>query len=270
MSVLLTLSYCGTAYAGWQWQANALCVQQVVEDAMAELLGAPVRLVGASRTDAGVHARGQAAHVQPSERVARLPPRKLVHGTNHWLPADVRVLSAQPVGAGFHARRAARAKQYCYRMSRADVLSPLDAPFALRVPARVDAAAMQRAVGALVGRHDFSAFAQAGGSHTQPWRTVESAVVQEDGEELRFRIVADGFLRGMVRALAGTLLEVGLARRSPADLAALLSGGCRSAAGPKAPAHGLVLERVFYPPSWTAPQPPEEPPEQAGGRQGGG
>jgi tRNA pseudouridine38-40 synthase len=251
MVVRLTLSYRGAAYAGWQRQHNALAVQEVVEAALARLLGEPVRVVGASRTDAGVHARGQAAHLEPPERGARLPPRALVHGTNHLLPDDVRVLAADRMAAGFDARRAASGKEYCFRLSRAAVLSPLDAPYAVRVPARIDVEAMRRAAAALPGRHDFSAFALAGGAHTQPFRTIAAAGFEEAGEELRFRIVGDGFLRGMVRALAGTLVEVGLGRRSPERFAALLAGGAaRGAAGPTAPAHGLMLERVIYPPEW--------------------
>ncbi|HLX10523.1 MAG TPA: tRNA pseudouridine(38-40) synthase TruA [Thermoanaerobaculia bacterium] len=256
MAVRLIVSYRGAAYAGWQRQANALAVQEVLEEALQRLLGTPVRAVGASRTDAGVHARGQAAHLEPPAAVASWPLRGLVHGANHRLPQDVRVLAAARMAAGFHARRCAHAKEYCYRLSRAEVLSPLDAPFALRVPARLDVAAMELAAAALVGRHDFSAFALAGGAHTQPCRTIAAAGFEAAGEELRFRVVGDGFLRGMVRALVGTLLEVGLGRRSPRDFATLLGGAPRGAAGATAPAHGLVLERVLYPPEW---QPLAEP-----------
>ena len=272
MVVRLIVSYRGAAFAGWQRQDNALAVQEVLEEALARLLGSPVRAVGASRTDAGVHARGQAAHLEPPEAVADWPLRGLVHGTNHLLPDDVRVLAADRMAAGFHARRAARGKEYCYRLSRAAVLSPLDAPYVLRVPARIDAAAMAAAAAALVGRHDFSAFALAGGSHTQPFRTIASAAIEEVGEageagevreagaELRFRVVGDGFLRGMVRAMVGTLLEVGLGRRPPGDVAALLGGAARGAAGATAPAHGLVLEQVLYPPEWQPlPDPPPPP-----------
>jgi tRNA pseudouridine38-40 synthase len=148
---------------------------------------------------------------------------------------------------GFHARKSAWGKEYSYRLSRAAVLSPLDALFAVRVPPEIDAEQLVRATADLPGRHDFSAFAAAGGSHGQPFRRIFSAVWEEWGEELRFRIVGDGFLRGMVRALAGTLVEVGTGRRSPEEFRELLRGAPRSAAGPSAPAHGLVLERVFYP-----------------------
>jgi tRNA pseudouridine38-40 synthase len=245
----LILSYRGTAYAGWQRQENALAVQQVVEEALERLLGHPVRIVGASRTDAGVHARGQAAHL---ELPAPFPERGLVHGTNHHLPEDVRVLAAAAMPPGFHARRHAWGKEYLYRLGSAPVLSPLDAPFVAPAPAGIDLERMARAADRLPGRHDFSAFALAGGSHGQPFRRIFSARWEEGRDELAFRIVGAGFLRGMVRALVGTLIEVGTGRRSPESFAGLLAGLPRSAAGPTAPAHGLLLQRVLYPPEWRA------------------
>jgi tRNA pseudouridine38-40 synthase len=239
----LVLSYRGGAFGGWQRQTNARTVQATVEEALGRLLGAPLRIHGASRTDAGVHARGQSASF---ELPAPFPERGLVHGTNHHLPDDVRVLAAHAMPEGFHARKHAAGKEYSYRLSRAAVLSPLDAPFAVQVPKEIDPARMAQAAELLAGRHDFSAFALAGGSHGQPWRTIASAVWEESGEELRFRIVGDGFLRGMVRALVGTLLEVGLGKRSAAGFAELLQGGLRAAAGPTAAARGLTLEKVLY------------------------
>jgi tRNA pseudouridine38-40 synthase len=243
----LIVSYRGAAYAGWQRQENARTVQEVLEEALERLLGFPLRVHGASRTDAGVHARGQSVSFELPEP---FPPRGLVHGTNHHLPEDVRVLAAAAMPAGFHARKHALGKEYSYRLSRAAVLSPLDAPATVRVPAEIDAARMAEGAFLLPGRHDFSAFALAGGAHGQPFRTVRSAVWEEAGEELVFRIEGDGFLRGMVRALVGTLIEVGMGRRTPGSIADLLSGMPRAAAGPTAPAHGLVLEKVLYPPAW--------------------
>jgi tRNA pseudouridine38-40 synthase len=243
----LILSYRGAAYAGWQRQENAVAVQQVVEEALAKLLGAAVRVTGASRTDAGVHARGQAVHL---ELPGVFPERGLVHGTNHHLPEDVRVLAAARMPDGFHARRHAWGKEYLYRLSRAPVLSPLDAPFVAAAPSGLDPGRLARAAALLPGRHDFTAFALAGGSHGQPWRRIFSATWEETGEELALRIVGEGFLRGMVRALVGTLVETGTGRRSLDSFAALLAGAPRSAAGPTAPAHGLALERVLYPAEW--------------------
>jgi tRNA pseudouridine38-40 synthase len=249
----LTLSYRGERYAGWQRQTNALAVQQVVEEALAGLVGRPVTVGGASRTDAGVHARGQAAGLVLDDP---FPETGLVHGANHRLPSDIRVLAARRMPDGFDARRHAGAKEYRYRLRREPVLSPLDAPFAVRADPDLAVGAMAEAVAHLPGRHDFSAFALAGGSHRQPFRRVLEAEWIETGPELELRVVGDGFLRGMVRGLVGTLLEVGAGRRSPAGFAALLEGGRREAAGPTAPAHGLVLERVIYPPEWEGSEAP--------------
>ncbi len=154
---------------------------------------------------------------------------------------------------GFHSRKLASSKEYRYRLERADVLSPMDAPFALRVEPGLELEPMRIAAAALPGEHDFSAFAVAGGAHTQPVRRVFSADWVESGRRIELRIVGSGFLRGMVRSLAGTLLDVGRGKRSPDDFARLLEGGLRSQAGPTAPAHGLCLERVDYPAPWDIP-----------------
>lgn len=239
----MTLAYRGGAYAGWQRQANALTVQEVVEGALARLAGHAVTVAGASRTDAGVHARGQVAHTDLRDD---LPPRALTHGTLPLLPDDVRIVAAAVCPPEFHARFDARHKEYRYRLVRCAVLSPLDSLFAARADPALDLDAMRRATGALPGRHDFSAFALAGGAHTDPVRTLDRAEWLEQGDRLELRLVGDGFLRGMVRGLVGTLVEVGLGRRRAEDFAALLDGGPRGAAGPTAPPEGLCLERVLY------------------------
>ena len=247
----LILSYRGDAYAGWQRQLNAVAVQQRLEEALAALLGRETRVVGAGRTDAGVHARAQAAHFD-SVRVPSL--RSLVFGVNHHLPQDIRVLAAARMGSGFDARRSASGKLYVYRMVPTRILSPLDAVDAVRVRGDLDLPAMRRALEELPGRHDFTAFALSGGAHRDPYRRIEAAELIESagagGRRLELRVAGDGFLRGMVRSLAGTLLEVGAGRRSAADFAALLAGAPRSSAGPTAPAAGLTLERVEYPSLW--------------------
>jgi tRNA pseudouridine38-40 synthase len=248
----LILSYNGAAYAGWQRQENALTVQQVVEEALADLLERPVRVLAAGRTDAGVHARGQSVHL---DLPRPFPETGLVFGTNHRLPADIRVLAAERMDPPFHAMRSARGKVYAYRLIHGRVLSPLDAPYAVAVEPTLDLGAMQAAAARLPGRHDFAAFTYSGGAYASTRRRIFTAGWSRQGGELRFTLVGEGFLHGMVRALVGTLLEVGRGRRTPEEMAELLTGGYgREAAGPTAPARGLVLERVLYPPPWEGPQ----------------
>jgi len=239
----LLLAYRGDRYAGWQRQANALAVQAVVEKALASLLGGAVALTGASRTDAGVHARGQVAHLSWPDEIAW---GALVHGTNHFLPEDVRIIAASAVPEDFHARFSALAKEYRYRLVRTAVLNPLDAPMAVRADRDLDLSALHEATAALPGEHDFAAFTLTGGAPRTTRRKILEARWLERGERLVFRVVGDGFLRGMVRSLVGTLMEVGQRRRTPEQFAALLRGAPRGCAGPTAPARGLTLERVLY------------------------
>lgn len=245
----LIVSYDGAPFAGWQRQPNAPTVQETLETALAAVLGESVTTIGASRTDTGVHARGQALHLDLQRP---FPLRGLIHGTNHQLPPSIRVLAAHQVPPAFHARRSAAAKEYRYRLIRARVLSPLDAPYALGVDENLNAAAMRDGAQRLLGEHDFGAFAKSGGSHGHSRRTIFGAGFDECGPELELWVRGNGFLRGMVRAIVGTLLEVGRGRRSPVDLEALLRGGSRGEAGPTAPAHALVLTRVFYGERWRA------------------
>ena len=247
MVYALILSYRGGQYSGWQRQNNAVTVQEVVEDALSDLLEAEIRIHGASRTDAGVHARGQVAHLSLDRE---FPVAGLQHGTNQRLPDDIRVMRAVRMPAEFHARKCATSKEYRYRLLRQGTMSPLDAPFAVRIGDEVDLSSMRQATRSLVGRHDFTAFALAGGGHGQPWRRILSADWQAAGSEIELQIVGDGFLRGMVRSIVGTLLEVGRGRISDPEFDALLQGGPRAAAGPTAPAHGLVLQEVHYLEEW--------------------
>ena len=247
----LLISYNGGAYAGWQRQNNAVAVQQVVEEALAEVFSVDQRIVihGAGRTDAGVHAQGQVAHFTAPRP---FPVKGLVHATNHRLPSDIRVIGADRMPVEFHARKSAVAKSYVYRVLNTRVMSPLDAPYAMGIGRPLDERAVRKALHALTGFHDFSAFALAGGSHTDPHRRLFAASLDVDvspGKALwTFRFTGEGFLRGMARALTGTLVEIGLRERPPEDMAKLLQPGhTRGDAGFSAEAQGLCLEKVFYP-----------------------
>jgi tRNA pseudouridine38-40 synthase len=242
MRIRLRVAYVGTRFAGWQRQANAVAVQQLVEEALAALTGERVRAIGAGRTDAGVHATGQAVSC---ELMRELPLDAFVHGSNHYLPADVRVLAATAVPAGFDASRDAIAKRYAYRVALAPP-TPLVAPFVCHVQQPLARPLLDDATRALVGGHDFAAFALAGGAARTSRRRIFAASWEDEDERLVFRICGEGFLRGMVRSLVGTLLEVGRGARPLEQFVALLAGGERGQAGETAPAHGLCLEGVDY------------------------
>lgn len=258
----LTLSYDGTAYVGWQRQGGGVSIQGLLEDALGRLDGARVIVHGAGRTDAGVHAFEQVA----SARVALThDPGVVRRALNAILPKDVRVLLVEDAEPGFHARYHAAGKVYEYRIWQGVVQPPFARAWSWHVTWALDVAAMDRAARMLEGRHDFSAFQSSGGGVRSAVRTVASARagVREPGAEIPgepggeaaaatrgrlviVRIEADGFLRHMVRAVVGTLVEVGDARRDAESIASLLASRDRSAAGATAPARGLVLVRVLY------------------------
>jgi tRNA pseudouridine38-40 synthase len=259
----ITLAYDGTAYVGWQRQASGVSIQGLLEDALARLDGAPVAVHGAGRTDAGVHALGQVASARVT--TAR-EPQVIRRALNAALPGDIRVLEVEEAPPGFHARYHAAGKVYEYRIWQGDPQPPFARTWSWHVPQRLDVAAMDRAARPLEGRHDFSAFQSSGGSVASAVRTVTCARagVRDPGPEIAggpgddsgagsggrlvfVRIEADGFLRHMVRAVVGTLVDVGGRRRDESSVAALLASRDRAASGATAPAHGLVLVRVMYP-----------------------
>jgi tRNA pseudouridine38-40 synthase len=240
----LTLAYDGTAYVGWQRQAAGTSIQGVLENALRELEGHAVAVAGAGRTDAGVHALGQVASCVLERAVE---PAVIVRAANARLPADVRILAAEVVGSDFHARFLATRKTYRYRFCDAAVMSPFERRYGWHVPGALDVEAMDAAARCLVGRHDFAAFASAGGATRTTERTVAWSTVRRDPQGLVvYEIAGDGFLRHMVRAVAGTLVDVGHGRRSPGAMPEVLASRDRASAGPTAPAGGLFLVSVEY------------------------
>ena len=241
--VLLTLSYDGTAYAGWQRQQNALAVQQVVEDALFSLTGERIAVTGASRTDAGVHALGQRAHF---DTASRIPADRFPYALNTCLPKDIRVLSGREVSGSFHARFDARGKQYIYRIHNAPHASALYRHLTAHVPVALNAPAMRRALPALLGTHDFAAFQASGGTARTTVRTLTMAELTHQGDELTLTVQGNAFLYNMVRMIAGTLIEIGKGKLGEDAFLRALMTGDRLALGPTAPACGLVLTRVDY------------------------
>jgi tRNA pseudouridine38-40 synthase len=219
-------------------------IQGLVRAALVPLAGPEVRVVGASRTDAGVHALGQVASVATP---VPLRPVTVVAALNARLPRDVRVLAARAVPDAFDARRAARLKRYGYRIGTAPVPSPLCRGYAWELGRPLDAPRMRRALAPLRGKHDFSAFCAAAGRERDPVCTVRAARVVARLDAVGIVLSADAFLHHMVRNVVGTLVEVGLGRRAPEWPAAVLAGRDRRAAGPTAPPEGLCLLGVRYP-----------------------
>jgi tRNA pseudouridine38-40 synthase len=244
----LTLEYDGTEFEGWQRQpAGHRTVQGVLEEALARVTGAPVAVTGAGRTDAGVHAEGQAA----SARFAtRLDPVELRRALNAVLPDDLAVVDLGLAPDDFDARRDARGKLYRYSIWNGATRSPLRRARSHAHAAPLDVPAMARAARELLGTHDFASFQAAGSSVKTSERTLHRVEVRgRAGGRIEVEVEGDGFLRHMVRTLVGTLLEVGSGRRAAESLPGLLAARSRSAAGPTAPAQGLTLVRVDFGPA---------------------
>jgi tRNA pseudouridine38-40 synthase len=261
----ITLAYDGTAYVGWQRQARGVSVQGLVEESLARIDGAPVTVHGAGRTDAGVHAIGQVASARVS---TRLDAPTLRRALNSMLPPDIRVAAVEDVAPGFHARYDAIGKTYEYRIWQGEVQPPFVRAWSWHIPRHLDVAAMDAAARAIEGTHDFTVFQSRRGSVKTAVRTITTARVRaveppyetaadprrswpsEPGGRgwLVVTVEANGFLRHMVRAIVGTLVEVGDGRREAGSMAALVDARDRTASGPTAPAHGLLLVRVAYPP----------------------
>jgi tRNA pseudouridine38-40 synthase len=240
-----TLEYDGTYFEGWQAQGEGRrTVQGELEAALGRVTGRRYRIAGAGRTDAGVHAEGQVASTVLD---TRLTPAELQRALNAVLPPDVAVASLEIVSDAFHARRDARAKLYRYAVWNNAVRSPRRERTHHAVAAPLDLEAMRAAAKSLLGTHDFAAFQAAGSSVRTRVRTLTRLDLEgEAGWEVFFWVQGSGFLRHMVRNLVGTLLEVGLGRRPPEDVARVLARKERLAAGPTAPARGLSLVRIDY------------------------
>ena len=242
----LTVQYDGTGYVGWQRQAAGVSIQGLLEDAVAPIEGRALTLHGAGRTDAGVHATGQAASA-----VVRhgLDERTFARALNATLPLDVRVLSVEQMDDDFHARFSARAKTYEYRIVNAPFASAFLHRYVWHVPQPLDAGAMRTAAGPLLGTHDFAGFQGAGTPVSSTERTLLALDIEDGGGydlPLVIRITGDGFLRHMVRNIVGTLVEVGVGRWDPWRPLAVLDSRDRSRAGPTAPPRGLFLTHVAY------------------------
>jgi len=240
----LTLEYDGGPFRGWQRQGEGDSVQQALEDAVRGFCGEDVQVAAAGRTDAGVHARGQVAHLDLSRAVT---PETLRNALNHHLrPRPVAVLEATVVGDDFHARFSAKARHYLYRIVNRRAPLALEAGRAWQVPTPLDAEVMHEAAQRLVGRHDFTSFRSALCQARSPVKTLDRLTVRRLDDRLEIMALARSFLHHQVRNMVGTLKLIGEGRFSVAHIEEVLGARNRAAAGPTAPACGLYLIRVDY------------------------
>ncbi len=245
----LVIAYDGTAYAGWQVQKTGLGVQQRVEEALGKLFPSVGSIHSSSRTDTGVHALGMVAHVEIPRAEFKMPVAKLALAINAHLPADIRVMLATRCGAKFHARFDATGKQYRYFIWNHPAMNPLLRHQAWHVPLPLDLAAMRSAARLFVGKHDFKSFAASRSYAPESTvRTLTRCDLKRSGALLTFVIEGDGFLYKMCRGIVGTLVQVGQGKIAAAEIKTIFASKDRRVAGMTAPAHGLVLWKVFYKP----------------------
>jgi tRNA pseudouridine38-40 synthase len=245
----LVIAYDGTGYEGWQMQKIGTGVQQIIETALAKLFPSAPRLHSSSRTDTGVHALGMVAHFAAPRAEARMTGRKLLLALNAHLPADIRIVSAARAPGKFHARFDAGGKQYRYFVWNHAAMNPLLRQSAWHVPRKLDLKAMRAAAKWFVGKHDFQSFAaNPGYAKATTVRTLTRCDVKKSGALFAFVIEGDGFLYKMCRGIAGTIVQAGLGKFPPEEIKTMLAKADRRVAGMTAPAHGLVLWKVFYEP----------------------
>lgn len=243
----LIIAYDGTEYEGWQIQKIGTGVQEKVEAALAKLFPSKPRVHSSSRTDTGVHALGMVAHFEIPRNGFKMPVRKLALAINAHLPEDIRVKSAARAPAIFHARFDAKGKQYRYFVWNHPAMNPLLRRSAWHVTRPLDLKAMRVAAALFVGRHDFQSFAaNPGYAKESTVRTLTRCGVKKSGPLLTFTIEGDGFLYKMCRGIVGTLVQIGLGKFPATEIKTMLAKRDRRVAGMTAPAHGLVLWKVFY------------------------
>ena len=246
MRYKLKIAYDGTAYAGWQVQPGQRTVQGEIERIFSEMVQSDqLRLEASGRTDAGVHAREQVAHVDVEHPLSHLP--SFMRGLNAQLDGDIRIHSIQPVPDSFHARFNAKGKEYRYFIYTGKVLPPTKRLYFFHKTQPMDLSRMREAARFLEGKHDFTSFA---GNRKYPYkdtvRTIHSLQIMKKGAELTLKVSGDGFLYKMVRSIAGFLMDVGIGRLDPAETPRIIESAQRTARVPTAPPQGLFLWKVFY------------------------
>ncbi len=242
-NMLLTLAFDGTAYHGWQVQANALTVQQTLQEALERVLGSRPDVTGCSRTDAGVHARMFCCGLRTESRISG---SRLVHALNACLPDDIAVYGCADVPDDFHARYDCVSKEYIYTIRNSSVRDPFDYKFSYRYKHKIDERLLQNEASAFLGTHDFKSFCAAGSAVKDTVRTVRSFTVKREEDHVLFTVEADGFLYNMVRIMVGTLIGIQQGKLGQESVAGIINAKDRSKAGVTVPAKGLSLNRVCY------------------------
>lgn len=239
------MAYDGTNYHGWQLQKNSITIESELNRCLSELLHEPVEVIGASRTDSGVHALG---NIAVFDTMNRMPAEKISYALNQRLPEDIRIQKSEEVAADWHPRHCDSRKTYEYRIYRGQFPMPVKRLYSFFSYHTYDVNKMREAAAYLEGKHDFKSFCQTGAQVETTIRTIYSVEILEQGEDLVIRVCGNGFLYNMVRIIAGTLMEIGQGKREPMDIYRILDARDRGAAGPTAPAHGLMLIKYEFTP----------------------
>ncbi len=242
-NVKLIIEYDGTNYCGWQKQDNAESIQQKVEEAIQRATGAFSKVIGASRTDAGVHAKGYVCNFFTGSTI---PSDSLKMVLNSFLPKDIVIIESKEVEQEFHSQYRSVGKKYIYTVLNAQHRPAIGRNYVYYFNRKIDVEKMEKASKYFLGTHDFSAFKKKGSSVKTSVRTIKELHIDKSGDYIKFSITGDGFLYNMVRIMVGTLLDVGVGRFKPEDIVDIINSKDRSRAGKSVSACGLTLEKVFY------------------------
>ena len=241
--VKLIVAYDGTDYHGWQIQNNGKTIESELNRCLTELLGEDIKVIGASRTDAGVHAL---ANVAVFDTESRMPGEKISYALNQRLPEDIRIQKSEEVDNNWHPRYCDSKKTYEYHIYSAEFPMPTKRLYSYFTYHKMDVDKMRQAAAYICGEHDFKSFCQVGAQVETTVRTVYSVDVEQNGHDITIRVCGNGFLYNMVRIIAGTLIEVGMVKRTPESIETVINKCDRSAAGPTAPAYGLILTKYEF------------------------
>jgi len=241
--IKLTIAYDGTNYCGWQVQPNGITVEEVVNKALKKLTGEDIQVIGASRTDSGVHALG---NVAVFDTHTTIPPERISYALNQRLPEDIVIVKSEEVAEDFHPRYCDCSKTYEYRILNTRIPIPTKRLTNYFVSYDLDVEKMRKAAGYLIGEHDFVSFCNVRTDVEDTVRTVTELEILKDGEEITIRISGNGFLYNMVRIIVGTLIRVGRGFYEPEKVKEILEAKDRKAAGVTAPPHGLILAEIRY------------------------